>query len=745
MKLFLLLLISIFSLSLAEIPVYECDSLTATLCFFKNVKLTPNRFHFQLRAAGGNNPESIAFVEFESSVIPVVYDNICTAFPKTTNLQLGESKIREITEDAFHACQNLKTLRLHKNKIKTLHPNTFQGLANLEFLNLAYNKITKIPDLNFFAGMPKLNSLLLQWNNLTEFPAELLQHNPEIFRLSINSNDLFELNVKKLLEYLPKLTYFHWFDNQVSCSKALEGIGHLEARGLTEVGCEAEIPIFKGDSSTPRSCFYEEVKLTRKNYEWLPSCGKISKPIDYVEFEDSVIPVVYDNICTAFPHTTSLQLGKSGVREIFENAFVPCPNLKTLRLHANKIKELHPDTFKGLQKLEFLNLAENHLTQIPDVNFFAGMPKLQYLFLEWNDLKEFPAELLKQNPEIYQLGLYSNDLLELNVKKLVEYLPKLKFFNWFDNDIACSHALEDMKFLATKEIFEWDCSSDLCDNSKSTNYETEKILGNFTCIPDATWQELKDRDLPAYRCDDSITVWCTFQNIRLNSTNYRWKPKANKTEIEYVEFESSLIPVVYSNICRAFPKMKNLQLGESGVQEVTEDAFYACANLETLRLHSNKIKVLHPTTFQGVPKMAFLNLGSNLLTEFPDLSFFAGMPKLQKLFLEWNNLKSFPAELLKYNPKMYQLALYSNNLSELDVEKLVKYLPNLKYFNWIDNEIFCSQALEGMTYLSSLGIVQWDCEEMCENPKKRDYVTDKVLGNFTCVPDKINANSFWKD
>lgn len=110
---------------------------------------------------------------------------------------------------------------------------------------------------------------------------------------------------------------------------------------------------------------------------------------------------------------------------------------------------------------------------------------------------------------------------------------------------------------------------------------------------------------------------------------------------------------------------------------------------------------------------------------------FASMQNIENLWLDRNNLTEFSPELLRSNNKLEELRLYSNELSDLEAEQLLEFLPNLKIFYWDDNEVSCTRVVEINRMLISKGI---EFNESV-NAKVRFYPQNRIFGYLTCNPD----------
>jgi len=146
------------------------------------------------------------------------------ALENLEELRLFNNNLEEVP-DLGHNLSNLKIIELNKNRITTLPLTFFAGLRALERIVLNQNNIESIP-----VGIhcPKLESMLISQNNLTELPPDLplwpslrvlfvnvnqLQKLPETFlqctkieRINLSRNNKLMASSKHILAHLKKVT-----------------------------------------------------------------------------------------------------------------------------------------------------------------------------------------------------------------------------------------------------------------------------------------------------------------------------------------------------------------------------------------------------------------------------------------------------------------------------------------------------------------------------------------------------------
>ncbi|XP_063697633.1 uncharacterized protein LOC134828585 [Culicoides brevitarsis] len=135
--------------------------------------------------------------------------------------------------------------------------------------------------------------------------------------------------------------------------------------------------------------------------------------------------------------------------------------------------------------------------------------------------------------------------------------------------------------------------------------------------------------------------YCYVENLQLTKGNSKIDPKApTPTDIERVYFNTgNKIPTLSSGICDAFANLERFYAWKSQVEEIQADAFKECGKLELLELGENKIKQVTPAMFNGLANLEDLELYSNELTDLQVDDVVAKMPKLKGIWLADNDFK----------------------------------------------------------------------------------------------------------
>lgn len=249
-------------------------------------------------------------------------------------------------------------------------------------------------------------------------------------------------------------------------------------------------------------------------------------------------------------------------------------------------------------------------------------------------------------------------------------------------------------------------------------------------------------EVPAYKCEIE-DGFCTFWNVDLNLSSYRFFPRADRPQnVGKVRFYNSKIDKFGPDLCHAFTNLKVLEVYFADVQEITEDAFSSCTKLETIDFRYHKLTTLKPDTFQPAKNLTFLRLDAGELTNLP-LNIFRDLTNLTVLSVAENKLGLFPSLLVKDLSNLTELWLYSNQLIDLDPQGLLRNLPKLQKVYINDNDFRCDRVqpivrafqergIQGLTYISA---------------RERNQEAQKVL-DIECLSveqwNLINNEKGWK-
>lgn len=242
-----------------------------------------------------------------------------------------------------------------------------------------------------------------------------------------------------------------------------------------------------------------------------------------------------------------------------------------------------------------------------------------------------------------------------------------------------------------------------------------------------------------YKCSISGQL-CTISALNLTKSDYKIEPEvANPADVTELKLEGN-VPVLSNGICEALPNLKIFIANSLSVEEVDENAFQSCKKLTDVQLSYNKFINLRKNTFNGLNELQeILVLGGNLPVIDVDLT---NLKQLKLLLFSSLNITVFPADILREQKKLEELYLYSNNLFDLDIERILNFTSNLKYIHFVDNNFKCTRLKEILALFHEKNI-QAGKYYLSEHLRKRDYIPDSIDG-IHCLSDHLWTTEFSK-
>lgn len=187
-------------------------------------------------------------------------------------------------------------------------------------------------------------------------------------------------------------------------------------------------------------------------------------------------PTLTDSYCVAHPHTLRFKADKKSIKEVQSNAFSKCTAVTTIILNSNQIIRLVRDVFINNNKLEVLQLGENLIEQIDD-DLFTALFNLKILGLGSNRIRYFPPGSVRNLNNLQHLYLQGNELLDIDERSLLGYLPILRTLGINNNDIPCKRVEQILKALKSRGVAKETASG----RKRNRNYSIKKY-DDIDCI-----------------------------------------------------------------------------------------------------------------------------------------------------------------------------------------------------------------------------------------------------------------------
>lgn len=232
--------------------------------------------------------------------------------------------------------------------------------------------------------------------------------------------------------------------------------------------------------------------------------------------------------CTAHPYALRLKADKKSVKEVQADAFSKCTSITTIMLNGNQISRLARDVFMNNNKLEVLQLGENLIESIDD-DLFSALFNLKILGLGSNRIRYFPAGAVRNCNNLQTLYLQGNEILDIDERSLLGYLPILRTLGLNNNDIACKRVEQILTELKARGISKETTSG----KQRNRNYPTKKHEG-IDCLDGLNGRIIESLGTVKQQFNDhflskSEIINTQFQNLRNELLNLT---QSSKNEIK---------------------------------------------------------------------------------------------------------------------------------------------------------------------------------------------------------------------
>ncbi|XP_026188888.1 fibromodulin isoform X1 [Mastacembelus armatus] len=169
----------------------------------------------------------------------------------------------------------------------------------------------------------------------------------------------------------------------------------------------------------------------------------------------------------------------------------------------------------------------------------------------------------------------------------------------------------------------------------------------------------------------------------------------------------------------------DLRLGHNKISKILPNTFEGMLNLTTLQLQANAIEDAGGV-FKGLKSLTMLDMRKNQLRKFPD-----NLPeRLQQLYLEFNNIESVPANFFNMHPKLQFLRLAQNKLTDKGLPASVFNVSRLVEldlsFNKLEKIPVVSRDLENL-YLQANKIKEFSLSSFCSTIDMTNYSKLRML------------------
>lgn len=204
----------------------------------------------------------------------------------------------------------------------------------------------------------------------------------------------------------------------------------------------AIITLFLTDSSLSlecvligHNCTFSGIRTTEASPHFHPHASD-NDTVHIVEFTDSVMPVLTNELCKVFPNLKELWADKLSLERIQGDALLDCKKLKYISFWTNKLQGVVEHILVGNQELETVSFQGNYLMAV-DGRMFTHNKKLRRLCLADNFLNTLALDNFPILEELEELFVHVNDLTDLDDRELIRKFRNLKDIYIHNNMFNC--------------------------------------------------------------------------------------------------------------------------------------------------------------------------------------------------------------------------------------------------------------------------------------------------------------------
>ncbi|XP_039544316.1 toll-like receptor 22 [Pimephales promelas] len=583
-----------------------------------------------------------------------------------THLNLARNSLNTVSSGMLRGLSSLLVLRLDDNNIKDIEESAFSTLQNLKVLNLTQNHLHYIDRVKPVLAPPCLEELYIGSNNFTVFNSYEIATKPlSLKRLDLSNNPLatFQLtdNIFPSLAHLDlsycgqngTMTWNVTENTFLSSVQTLYFMGvHMSPQSVADV-----LPSFRNSLNKIRLNGNVELNKTKL---LLNAC---SPALRVVRLNANKIKHLADHMFDPCSNLTELDLGENEISTLSQSVFRSFTQLKKLLLQINKLTRI-TNSFQALSTLEFLDLSRNSIRELT-CDDFANLTKVKTLYLYGNKISLINSCLFKDLTSLEVLKLGTNNLLrigdafsngprslkdlQVNFNKLSKIkkhtfrnVPQLTSLSLQDNQISEieAHAFEELKNL----------TSLLLSSNKITAKTLTRHLNVFSGMPN-------------------------LQNLELYANTISFKDN----KLTHPPFEE-------------LKQLRVLTLNSQrrGIGVIPSNLLQGLSSLEMFYAGNTNLGHLNPDTFKFSPRLWFLDLSKNALSEDDSIpaETFHPISGLTKLILSRTQLRSLNFLL---NANLSRLSTLSAPGNEIDTinETLIESLPRLEVLDLQRNTFTC--------------------------------------------------------
>ncbi|KAM8830034.1 fibromodulin isoform 1-T1 [Synchiropus picturatus] len=217
-------------------------------------------------------------------------------------------------------------------------------------------------------------------------------------------------------------------------------------------------------------------------------------------------------------------------------------------------------------------------------------------------------------------------------------------------------------------------------------------------------------------------VWIVLFHNQLRSDKIGKNVFSKIKNLERLFLDHNELTRVPSNLPRS---ITDLRIGHNKITKINPKLFEGMADLTNLQLQANNIEDVG-SAFKGLKSLIMLDMRKNKLQRIPE-----NLPEtLQQLYLEFNGIESVPPGFLAMNPRLHFLRLSHNKLTDRGLPANVFNISTLVEldlsFNKLERIPSVNRNLENL-YLQANKIKEFSLSSFCSRINMASFSRLRVL------------------
>ena len=459
------------------------------------------------------------------------------------------------------------------------------------------------------------------------------------------------------------------------------------------------------------------------------------KILKYLTMQGNLIREILPGTFEKNSRLEYLNLDHNIIERLESDVFYGLVNLKHISLEGNDLHYLHPDTFLGLPNFQRLYLSKNSGFQVPTDRHFINSYSLKQLGISGCNVRSVSVETFANVSELQAIDLSYNNLkiLDMNILKVVPKLSILRLkSNWISVIIPGRFrkiSLLEYLYLDRNRIeqLESDAFYGLV-NLKYIDLRGNELQfldpDTFVGVPNLQTLHLSNNAGLQIATDRHFINSHSLKELGISGCNVHSvsvETFANVSALERLDLSFNYLRILDMNILKVLPELSILRLNHNGISDIISGTIDKFSRLEYLRLDHNITEHLEVDLVRGLVNLKYINLEGNQL-QYLNPDTFLGLPKLQGLYLSNNPGLQIPFDRHFINSlSLKQLDISACNVSSVSVETFSK----VSALEWLDLSF---------NYLRSLDInILKVLPKLLELKLNRNWISEIIEGTFAKI------------